>query len=96
MSEEQSEIDFFKEHENFELRHNESSIHAEGNSFTAASLVSDNDNLEKSSLAVTSEVASNSLGPSVKLSNTPSNSISERKSTIGVRKIQNKRPGVSI
>ncbi|XP_076179108.1 ADP-ribosylation factor GTPase activating protein 3 isoform X2 [Ptiloglossa arizonensis] len=94
MSEEQSEIDFFKEQENFELRHNESSIHAEGNSFTAASLVSDNDNLEKSSLAVTSEVASNSLGPSVKLSNTPSNSISERKSTIGVRKIQNKRPGL--
>ncbi|XP_053976187.1 ADP-ribosylation factor GTPase-activating protein 2 isoform X2 [Hylaeus anthracinus] len=93
-SEEQTEIDFFKEHENFELHHNESPTLSDGNLVSAANLVPNNDNLEKNNQKVISEVASNSLGPTVKLSDTTTNSFSERKSTIGVRKIQTKRPGL--
>ncbi|XP_076626671.1 ADP-ribosylation factor GTPase activating protein 3 isoform X1 [Colletes latitarsis] len=94
MSEEQSEIDFFKEHENFELDHTESITHSEGNSVTTVNLVPNNDNFEKNSQKVISEVTSQFLGPTVKLSDTTVNSLSERKPTIGVRKVQNKRSGL--
>ncbi|XP_043256003.1 ADP-ribosylation factor GTPase-activating protein 2 isoform X2 [Colletes gigas] len=94
MSEEQSEIDFFKEHENFELDHTESITNIEGNSITTANLVPNNDNFEKNNQKVISEVTSQFLGPTVKLSDTTVNSLSERKPTIGGRKVQNKRSGL--
>ncbi|XP_076665383.1 ADP-ribosylation factor GTPase activating protein 3 isoform X2 [Andrena cerasifolii] len=93
-SEEQSEIDFFKEHENFELHSKDSLVHAEGNSVPVPSCLLNNQNLAKSDENVTSEVASNSLGPTVKLSDPASNLASGRKSTIGARKVQTKRPGL--
>ncbi|XP_006608831.1 ADP-ribosylation factor GTPase-activating protein 2 isoform X2 [Apis dorsata] len=91
MSEEQGEIDFFKEHENTEA-HNKSSMYTEENSVSNSSICNsilnnENKNNQKDCL----ESAANSLGPTVKLSDSTSNLISERKSTIGVRKIQNKR-----
>lgn len=91
MSEEQDEIDFFKEHENTEA-YNKSSMNTEENSVSNSILNNENKNNQKDCL----ESAVNSLGPTVKLSDSTSNLISERKSTIGVRKIQNKRSGVCI
>ncbi|XP_012342301.1 ADP-ribosylation factor GTPase-activating protein 2 isoform X1 [Apis florea] len=88
MSEEQDEIDFFKEHENTEA-YNKSSMNTEENSVSNSILNNENKNNQKDCL----ESAVNSLGPTVKLSDSTSNLISERKSTIGVRKIQNKRSG---
>ncbi|OAD52601.1 ADP-ribosylation factor GTPase-activating protein 2 [Eufriesea mexicana] len=93
-SEEQGEIDFFKEHENTEAHHNESSLHTEGNSVSVCDSISNNDNEDKSNQKDNLEIAANSLGPTVKLSDTTSNLISERKPTIGVRKVQNKRTGL--
>lgn len=95
-SEEQGEVDFFKEHENTET-HNESSVHTEGNSVSVCDSISNNDNEDKSTLKDSLEIAANSFGPSVKLSDTTSSLTSERKpTTIGVRKVQNKRTGVCI
>ncbi|XP_033322802.1 ADP-ribosylation factor GTPase activating protein 3 isoform X1 [Megalopta genalis] len=91
-TEDHNEIDFFKEHENFDLHCNESSTHVEGNSVSLSNPVLINDNRDKSNQKVTQEAGSSLLGPSVKLSGSVSNSLPERKSTIGVRKIQNKKP----
>ncbi|XP_076644933.1 ADP-ribosylation factor GTPase activating protein 3 isoform X1 [Halictus rubicundus] len=91
-SEDPTEVDFFKEHENFELHSNESSTHIEGNSVSLSNSLSANDNVEKSNQKGTLEVESNSLAPTVKLSDSIRNSVPERKSTIGVRKIQTKKP----
>lgn len=94
VSEEHNEPDFFKEHENFDLHRTDSSPPVDGSSLSASSSLLNN--VEKNSEKFMSEVASNSLGPTVKLSDPTTNLISERKSTIGVRKVQNKRPGVSV
>ncbi|KOC61941.1 ADP-ribosylation factor GTPase-activating protein 2 [Habropoda laboriosa] len=93
-SEEQGDIDFFKEHENVEAHHNESLTHAEGNLVSASNSVSNNDNEEKNNQKDSLENAGNFLGPTVKLSDHTSHLISERKPTIGGRKIQNKRTGL--
>ncbi|KAK9305364.1 hypothetical protein QLX08_003613 [Tetragonisca angustula] len=90
--EEQGEVDFFKEHENTEVYHNQSSVHAEGNSVPASNSISNNE--DKSNQKDSLETATNSLGPTVKLSESTSNLVSERKPTIGIRKIQNKRSGL--
>ncbi|XP_043521260.1 ADP-ribosylation factor GTPase-activating protein 2 isoform X1 [Frieseomelitta varia] len=92
--EEQGEVDFFKEHENTEVYHNQSSVHIEGNSVPASNSISNNDNEDKSNQKDSLETATNSLGPTVKLSDSTSNLVSERKPTIGIRKIQNKRSGL--
>ena len=92
VSEETNEPDFFKQHENLDLLQNEMIIPTEEKAFLTSNIMSSNDSTEKS----TSEVASNSLGPSVKLFDSTSNNLqSERKPTIGGRTGQSKRPGVS-
>lgn len=93
-TEEQAEIDFFKEHENSELHHNESLVHDEANLISLSNSVSHNDNVDKNNQKDMSDITANSLGPSVKLSDSTSSLISERKPTIGVRKAQAKRPGL--
>ncbi|CAL7944993.1 unnamed protein product [Xylocopa violacea] len=93
-AEEQAEIDFFKEHENIETHHNDSLAHAEGNSVPANNSIANNDNEEKSNKKEVSEITTNLLGPTVKLSDPTLNVIPERKPTIGVRRVQNKRTGM--
>lgn len=78
------------------MYHNQSSVHAEGNSVPASNSISNNDNEDKNNQKDSLETAANSLGPTVKLSDSTSNLVSERKPTIGIRKIQNKRSGVCI
>ncbi|KYN37357.1 ADP-ribosylation factor GTPase-activating protein 2 [Trachymyrmex septentrionalis] len=91
VSEETNEPDFFKQHENLDLLQNEMIIPTEEKAFLTSNIMSSNDSTEKS----TSEVASNSLGPSVKLFDSTSNNLqSERKPTIGGRTGQSKRPGL--
>ncbi|XP_060831544.1 ADP-ribosylation factor GTPase-activating protein 2 isoform X3 [Bombus pascuorum] len=92
-SEEQGEIDFFKEHESAEIYH-QSSVYPEGNSVPASNSVSINDNEDKNNQKDSLETAASSLGPTVKLSDSTSNLVSQRKSTIGVRKVPNKRSGL--
>ncbi|XP_076231480.1 ADP-ribosylation factor GTPase activating protein 3 isoform X2 [Calliopsis andreniformis] len=92
--EEHNEVDFFKEHENFDLHHNMSSTCVEENSVPASNSMLKSDNMEKTGEKLMSEAVSNSLGPTVKLSDPTLNSLSERKPTIGMRKVQNKRPGL--
>lgn len=90
MSEEANEPDFFKQHENLDLLQNEMIIPTEEKAFLISNTVPSNDSIKKSA----PEVASNSLGPSVKLfDSTSNNAQSERKSTIGGRTAQSKRPG---
>ncbi|XP_034196221.1 ADP-ribosylation factor GTPase activating protein 3 isoform X1 [Osmia lignaria lignaria] len=93
-SEEQGEIDFFKEHENFEVHHNESSVPLETNSISLFNSIPHNDNEDKNNQKDMPDMPSNFLGPTVKLSDSTSNLIPERKSTIGGRKVQAKRPGL--
>ncbi|XP_043584513.1 ADP-ribosylation factor GTPase-activating protein 2 isoform X1 [Bombus pyrosoma] len=92
-SEEQGEVDFFKEHESAEVYH-QSSVYPEGNLVPASNSVSINDNEDKNNQKDSLETAANSLGPTVKLSDSTSNLVSERKPTIGVRKVPNKRSGL--
>ncbi|XP_050496083.1 ADP-ribosylation factor GTPase-activating protein 2 isoform X1 [Bombus huntii] len=92
-SEEQGEIDFFKEHETAEIYH-QSSVYPEGNSVPASNSVSINDTEDKNNQKDSLEAAANSLGPTVKLSDSTSNLVSERKPTIGVRQVPNKRSGL--
>ncbi|KAK9305363.1 hypothetical protein QLX08_003613 [Tetragonisca angustula] len=70
----------------------EEQVHAEGNSVPASNSISNNE--DKSNQKDSLETATNSLGPTVKLSESTSNLVSERKPTIGIRKIQNKRSGL--
>lgn len=92
VSEEANEPDFFKQHENLDLLQNEMIIPVEEKVSLTPNTVPSNDSTEKSA----PEVASNSLGPSVKLFDSTSNNLqSERKPTIGCRTAQPKRPGVS-
>ncbi|XP_012140847.2 ADP-ribosylation factor GTPase activating protein 3 isoform X2 [Megachile rotundata] len=93
-AEEHGEIDFFKEHENSELHHNESLVHDEANLISLSNSVSHNENVDKNNQKDMPDITANSLGPSVKLSDSTSSLISERKPTIGGRKAQAKRPGL--
>ncbi|XP_032671575.1 ADP-ribosylation factor GTPase-activating protein 3 isoform X2 [Odontomachus brunneus] len=86
VSEEANELDFFKQHENLNSHQTETIIPTEEKAF----LTPNNDNLEKDA----SEIASNCLGPSVKLSDPISNAQSERKPTIGRRIVQSKKTGL--
>ncbi|EFN85501.1 ADP-ribosylation factor GTPase-activating protein 2 isoform X2 [Harpegnathos saltator] len=90
MSEETNELDFFKQHENLDSHQPETIIPTEEKAFLASNAVSYNDNTERN----TSEIASNCLGPSVKLSDSTSNIQFERKSTIGRRTVQSKKAGL--
>lgn len=87
-----NEPDFFKQHENVESHKIETIIPTEEKAFLAPNATSTDDNIEKN----TPEVASSSLGPSVKLSDSISSTQAERKPTIGRRTAQTKRPGVSL
>jgi len=90
VSEDANEPDFFKQHENSDLLQNEMIIPTEEKAFLTPITVPSNDSTKES----TPEVASNSLGPSVKLFDSTSNNLqSERKPTIGCRTAQSKRPG---
>ncbi|XP_029178341.1 ADP-ribosylation factor GTPase-activating protein 2 isoform X2 [Nylanderia fulva] len=89
VSEETNEPDFFKQHENFDLHENNTLISMEEKAFLAPNTVPNVDSTEKSA----SEDISNSLGPSVKLFDPVSNVQTARKSTIGCRTAQSKRPG---
>lgn len=91
VSEEANELDFFKQHENLDSHQTETIIPTEEKAFLTPNTVSNNDNMEKDA----SEIASNCLGPSVKLSDSTSNAQSERKPTIGRRTVQSKKTGVS-
>lgn len=88
--EEVNEPDFFKQHENVESHKIETIIPTEEKAFLAPNATSTGDNIEKN----TPEVASSSLGPSVKLSDSISSTQAERKPTIGRRTAQTKRPGL--
>lgn len=90
MSEEANELDFFKEHENSDLIQDEMIIPTEEKAFLIPNTVPSDDSTEKSA----PEIASNSMGPSIKLFDSTSNNMqSERKPTIGGRTAQSKRPG---
>lgn len=93
-SEEINEPDFFKQlrisNENLDSQQNETVIPTEEKALFASNIVPSNDAGETAA-----EVISNCLGPSVKLADPTSNVQSERKSTIGRRTTQSKRPGVS-
>ncbi|XP_078050945.1 ADP-ribosylation factor GTPase activating protein 3 isoform X2 [Augochlora pura] len=91
-TENHNEIDFFEEHENFNLDCNDSSTHVERNSVSLSNSVLANDNRDKSNQKVTQEAGSSLFGPTVKLSGSATNSLPERTSTIGARKMQNKKP----
>ncbi|XP_026670944.1 ADP-ribosylation factor GTPase-activating protein 3 isoform X1 [Ceratina calcarata] len=88
---EQPEVDFFKEHENIEARHNESPVHTEENSILASNSIQNDDSGEKSNGKGSSDIGANSLGPTVKLSDPTPVVVPERKPTIGGRKVQNRR-----
>jgi len=84
-SEETNELDFFKQHENLDAYETEATIEKA----YLTSNVPNNNSTEKSAV----EIASNCLGPSVKLFESTSNIQTERKPTIGCRTVQSKRPG---
>lgn len=86
-SEEQNEVDFFEEHENFESAKTKSV--EEPTPTPAANIIENNASEIKKKVTENA----NSLGPTVKLSDSAPNVTSEVKSTIGVRKAQSKRPG---
>ncbi|XP_014488595.1 PREDICTED: ADP-ribosylation factor GTPase-activating protein 3 isoform X2 [Dinoponera quadriceps] len=88
-TEEANELDFFKQHENIDSHQPEAIIPTEEKAFLTP--VSNNDNTES---GIPPEVASNCLGPSVKLSDPTSNVQSERKPTIGRRTVQSKKAGL--
>ncbi|KAI4495549.1 hypothetical protein M0802_008561 [Mischocyttarus mexicanus] len=91
-AEESKEVDFFQEHENFDLNLDESNIPIEEKVISNSAM--QQENVKKSDTSTSSNIVLNSVGPSVKLSESTSSTQSERKSTIGVRKVQSKRPGV--
>ncbi|XP_050459274.1 ADP-ribosylation factor GTPase-activating protein 2 isoform X2 [Cataglyphis hispanica] len=90
VSEETNESDFFKQHENLDLYENKTVISTEEKAFLTSNTVPNIDSTEKNA----SEVVSNSLGPSVNLFDPASNVQTARKSTIGCRTAQSKRPGL--
>lgn len=94
-SEDINETDFFKQlrisDENLDSQRNETVIPTEEKALFISKTVPSNDTEETAA-----EVISNCLGPSVKLADSTSNMQSERKSTIGRRTAQSKRPGVSL
>ncbi|XP_066589818.1 ADP-ribosylation factor GTPase-activating protein 2 isoform X2 [Prorops nasuta] len=90
---EPAEIDFFQEHENFDMNNtgNEKST-ANADTFQSSNSLP---NIEKVSLSTTAtEEPSNKAGPNVKLFDSTSSVPPERKSTIGCRKIAQKRAGL--
>ncbi|XP_047366229.1 ADP-ribosylation factor GTPase-activating protein 2 isoform X1 [Vespa velutina] len=90
-TEESNDVDFFQEHENFDLNLDESNISTEEKIVSNSTI--HKKVIEKSDTSASSEIVLNSLGPSVKLSESVSSVQSERKPTIGIRKVQSKRPG---
>lgn len=95
--EETPEVDFFKEHENFEnLPTSESQQTPRIEPSTAGNLCPQSDVTPADVTAATNPAnLSSSMGPSVKLSENVSVAQPGRKSTIGGRKVQAKRPCVS-
>ncbi|KAL2724750.1 ADP-ribosylation factor GTPase-activating protein 2 isoform X1 [Vespula maculifrons] len=90
-TEESNDVDFFQEHENFDLNLDESNIPTEEKIVSNSTI--HKEDIEKSDTNVSSDIVLNSLGPSVKLSESIPSVQSERKPTIGIRKVQSKRPG---
>lgn len=86
--EEPNEVDFFKEHENFES--NEITVPKVEKPLITLNTLTDEPKSKISSLKT--ETSDNTLGPSVKLSDTALNT--ERTPTIGTRKSQPKKVGV--
>lgn len=91
-TEESNEVDFFEEHETFDLHSNEPNIPTEEK--TISNPTTCKEDTEKNETNTSGDVVLNSVGPSVKLSESLSSLQSERKPTIGGRKIQSKRPGL--
>ncbi|KAF7996525.1 hypothetical protein HCN44_002157 [Aphidius gifuensis] len=90
VDEETPEVDFFTEHDNFDELKPTPVIQQKP-------LVIDNEqSVNKTELKtqITPDTLANSFGPSVKLSDSVSTLQNERKSTIGGRKIQQKKPGL--
>ncbi|XP_043267406.1 ADP-ribosylation factor GTPase-activating protein 2 isoform X2 [Venturia canescens] len=93
--EDPAEADFFKEHENFENLSSDPQHTTLSKSDTAENPSPKIDITPKVTTAATNpENLSNSMGPSVKLSDSVSLAQTERKSTIAGRKVQAKRPGL--
>ncbi|KAI4476369.1 hypothetical protein M0804_013640 [Polistes exclamans] len=90
-TEESKEVDFFQEHENFDLNSDEPNIVTEEKILSNSAM--NTENVKKNDTSASSEIVLNSVGPSVRLSESAPSAQSERKSTIGIRKVQSKRPG---
>ncbi|XP_015607671.1 ADP-ribosylation factor GTPase-activating protein 2 isoform X2 [Cephus cinctus] len=90
---ESPEVDFFKEHENFELSSNESTAPIVEKPIPLSNPVLSSEKIAGSSLSHASEAPS-TIGPTVKLFDSSVSSQSDRKPTIGIRKVQPKRSGM--
>ncbi|XP_051169251.1 ADP-ribosylation factor GTPase-activating protein 2 isoform X2 [Leptopilina boulardi] len=87
--EESNEIDFFKEHENLESNNEFTVPKVEKPLITLNTITSES----TPKISTKTELIDNTLGPSVKLSDTGALT-TERKSTIGTRKVQPKKTGL--
>ncbi|XP_011501996.1 PREDICTED: ADP-ribosylation factor GTPase-activating protein 2 [Ceratosolen solmsi marchali] len=94
----QNEVDFFEAHENFDVHNTKTTVpkdHIHEDSITK--LVNENHKIHDSDnihALDTSESSKEILEPSVNISESAMLGACERKPTIGVRKVQPKRPGV--
>ncbi|XP_034944647.1 ADP-ribosylation factor GTPase-activating protein 2 isoform X2 [Chelonus insularis] len=95
---EPEEVDFFAEHENFSEMKNSSiqSVHRAQENTNIQNSHSENNikNKIENNNKIDVDSLANSLGPTVKLSDSAVNVPTNRKPTIGGRKLQSKRPGL--
>lgn len=87
-------MDFFAEHDTFEDARSEQLISPASALFNSTSISETTIKTKSNELTSSSEL-SPTVGPTVKLSETLSSMKVDRKPTIGGRKVQSKRPGVS-
>lgn len=91
-------MDFFEAHENFDVNTIETIVPKENALSIKSNIYNENSpmsNSESNIATNTSEATKDSMGPSVNLSDSNLPAAAERKCTIGGRKIQQKRTGVS-
>lgn len=90
VNDETPEVDFFTEHDNFDELKTTQDIQQK----TITTVNEQSDIKTELKSQITPDTLANSFGPSVKLSDSVSTVQNERKSTIGGRKIQQKKPGL--
>ncbi|XP_057341961.1 ADP-ribosylation factor GTPase-activating protein 2 isoform X2 [Microplitis mediator] len=91
--EEKEEIDFFTEHESFEELNKKSTV-VPSVKLTSSEPALQSDNCKLTNKDEDVDLLINSMGPTVKLSESVISTGSNYKSTIGGRKVQQKRPGM--